>query len=218
MEISEIEANKTSKSTVFFIICAILVLIDQITKLIIHGFALGSIQFPGLEYGSQIPVMGDFLQITYIENPGMAFGIHFQGLGKFFLSLFSIIASALIGWYLYKIKKANIFVKFAVTLVLAGAIGNLIDRVFYGIVFGYAPLFYGRVVDFIQVDIPDINIGNLNWSHWPIFNVADSCVTVGIVLLLIFYNKIPPFAEAFSKAKPIETNQDIEATEKENKE
>lgn len=217
MENIEIEANTKQSTTLYFIICLILVLIDQVSKLIIHGFSFAGINFPGLEYGAQIPIIGTFLHITYIENPGMAFGIHFEGIGKLFLSIFSIIASVLIGWYLAKIRNAHIMIKIAVMLILAGAVGNLIDRVFYGVIFGYAPLFYGRVVDFIQVDIPDIRIGNLNWSHWPIFNVADSCVTVGIILLLLSYNKIPSFSQVFSKTQSTEISQDINTVEEEEK-
>jgi len=210
MESIETETQKKHNTTLYFIICLIIVFIDQLSKLIIHGFSFGGIHFPGIEYGAQIPVIGTFLQITYIENPGMAFGIHFESIGKLFLSIFSIIASILIGWYLSKIKNANVMIKIAIMLILAGAIGNLIDRVFYGVIFGYAPLFYGRVVDFIQVDIPDIHIGNLNWTSWPIFNVADSCVTVGIILLLLFYNKIPPFSQVFSKRQPDEILVDLD--------
>ncbi|HOV92864.1 MAG TPA: signal peptidase II [Candidatus Kapabacteria bacterium] len=217
MEIIETEAQKKQSTTLYFIICLIIVFIDQLTKLIIHGFTFAGIHFPGIEYGSQIPVIGTFLQITYIENPGMAFGIHFQGTGKLFLSIFSIIASVLIGWYLSKIKDAHLMIKIAVTLILAGAVGNLIDRVFYGVIFGYAPLFYGRVIDFIQVDIPDIHIGNLNWASWPIFNVADSCVTVGIIILLLFYNKIPSFSQVFAKPQTTEISQDIINVEEEEK-
>lgn len=217
MELINTETQNKYNTTLYFVICLGLVLLDQITKLIIHGFSYAGINFPGIEYGAQISVIGNFLQITYIENPGMAFGIHFDGLGKLFLSIFSIIASVLIGWYLAKIKDAHIMIKLAVMLILAGAVGNLIDRVFYGVIFGYAPLFYGRVVDFIQVDIPDIQIGDLNWSYWPIFNVADSCVTVGIVILLLFYNKIPSFSQVFSKPQTTEISQDIENVEEEEK-
>lgn len=167
-----------------------MVIIDQLTKVAVKGFSLWGFEHQGLFYGESIPVLGTFLQFTFVENPGMAFGISF-GPFKIFLSLFSVFASIALAWYLYKIKNYDLFVRIGIALILAGAVGNLIDRVFYGVIFGGSPLFYGLVVDFIQVDIPDINIGNINYSHWPVFNIADSCVSVGVVLLLIFNKRIP---------------------------
>lgn len=94
-------------------------------------------------------------------------------------------------WYLRQIASGHWAPRLAVTLILAGAVGNLIDRALYGVIFGDAPLFYGRVVDFIQVDIPDITwLGDVH-THFPVFNVADSCVTVGVILLLLTGNKLP---------------------------
>jgi signal peptidase II len=76
-------------------------------------------------------------------------------------------------------------------LILAGAFGNFIDRMFYGVIYGNSPLFYGLVVDFIQVDIPDITFNSITYTHWPVFNIADSCVSIGMVFLL-FFNKFIP--------------------------
>jgi signal peptidase II len=72
-------------------------------------------------------------------------------------------------------------------MILGGAVGNLIDRVFYGVLFDYAPLFHGRVVDFFDVDFFDISIFGYHMSRWAVFNVADACVTVGVILLLLFH-------------------------------
>ncbi len=178
---------------IFFIISILLLILDQVIKQLIKNH-FGVVHL-GNEFlmanHNNIKILGNFLQFTYVENEGMAFGISF-GAGKILLSLFSIIASTLIAMYLYKIAGYSNHIKFAVALILAGAVGNLIDRVFYGIIFDYAPLFYGRVIDFIQVDIPDINFGFINYTYFPIFNIADSCVTVGVLLLLIFHKKIPP--------------------------
>ncbi|MFN3305947.1 MAG: signal peptidase II, partial [Candidatus Kapaibacteriota bacterium] len=133
-------------------------------------------------------------KFVYVENAGMAFGIQF-GEFKIFLSIFSIIASILIGILINRISNAPFVIQLAFGLIFSGAVGNLIDRVFYGVIFNYAPLFYGRVIDFIQIDIPDIRIGNVvNYTHWPVFNVADSCVSIGVVLLLIFNKYIPSFS------------------------
>lgn len=188
-----------NNSKIFFIASACLVLLDQATKLAIKGFDFLGFSHEGLHYGEVIPIIGSIIQLTYIENAGMAFGISF-GWGKIFLSIFSLIASGLIAYYLYKIGSlANNFVKLALALVLAGAFGNSIDRCFYGIFYGTAPLFYGRVVDFILVDIPDIHIDflNIHYSYFPVFNVADSCVTCGIILLIFFHNSLPELKNIF---------------------
>jgi signal peptidase II len=72
-------------------------------------------------------------------------------------------------------------------MILGGAVGNLIDRLFYGLLFGYAPLFHGRVVDFFDVDFFDVTIFGYHMSRWAVFNVADACVTIGVILLLLFH-------------------------------
>jgi signal peptidase II len=163
----------------YFIILALLV-IDQLTKY----------NFSKLGYGESIPVIGTFLQFTHVENPGMAFGIQF-GWAKIFLSLFSIIASAFLIIYLAKIKTAKLWVKIGIAFVAAGAMGNGIDRVFYGILFDYGPLFYGKVIDWVQVDIPDIDFLFIRWSYFPIFNVADSSITIGACILILMYKHLP---------------------------
>ena len=189
-----------NNSKVFFIIALLLVILDQCTKLAVKGFSFCGIEHTGLYYGEVIPIIGDVLQLTYIENEGMAFGISF-GLGKIFLSLFSLIASGALAYYLHSLCKVskNNLIKLAIALILAGAFGNAIDRNFYGVLFGESPLFYGRVVDFILVDIPDINLFGKHYSHFPVFNVADSCVTCGVILLVILHNKLPEWNEVFPK-------------------
>jgi len=180
----------------FFLIAGLLIILDQVTKFAVKGFPFWGIDYHGMPFGQSIPVIGTFLQFTFVENEGMAFGISF-GAGKIFLSLFSVIASTALAYYLYKIKEFNTGVRLGIMLIFVGAVGNLIDRVFYGLIFSYAPLFYGRVVDFVIVDIPDINIFNLHYTHFPVFNVADSCVTCGVITLLIFYKKIPALKDVF---------------------
>lgn len=191
--------NKINKNTIYlFLAAAFLILLDQAAKLLVKGFVFGGISLNGMGIGESISVIGDFLQITYVENSGMALGITF-GTGKIFLSIFSIIASIGLAYYLYKLEGFSMWVRIGVMLIFAGAFGNLIDRVFYGVFFNESPLFYGRVVDFIQVDIPDINFWNIHYTHFPVFNVADSCVSVGVVLLLIVHKKIPTFNDVFKK-------------------
>ena len=183
--------TKERKYTVYMLITAfVLILIDQVTKLTAMGIPIIGIHTSGVKPGEYISVIGDFLQFTYVENAGMAFGITF-GIWKIFLSLFSIIASVGLVWLLFKIENYSKWVRLAFTVILAGATGNLIDRVFYGVIFGTGSLFYGNVVDFIIIDIPDINIFNLHYTHWPVFNIADACVTIGVFLLLINYKRIP---------------------------
>ncbi|MFA6570641.1 MAG: signal peptidase II [Bacteroidota bacterium] len=193
-------SEKKSKTYLFFILAITLIIADQITKLSVKGFDIFGLHHQGMGLGESISVIGTFLQWTYVENSGMAFGITF-GAGKIFLSLFSIIAGTALGYYLCKLDKFSVWVRLGVALIFAGALGNLIDRVFYGVIFNEGPLFYGRVVDFIQFDIPDINLGFIYYTHFPVFNIADSCVTCGVALLLLFHKRIPTFDEVFRKDK-----------------
>ena len=139
--------------------------------------------------GQKIPVIGNFFRITFIENPGMAFGFD-PGLNyKLWISIFSLAASIALLIYLYIIRNQKFSLRLAIAFILGGAIGNLIDRMFYGVIYGYAPLFYGRVVDFLDFDFFNINIFGRHFERWPIFNIADSAVTIGVIILLFFYKK-----------------------------
>ncbi|HMN50367.1 MAG TPA: signal peptidase II [Ignavibacteriaceae bacterium] len=162
------------------------VLTDVITKLLVKGIQLPfeGIRLSGMPYGSSIPLLGDFLKLTFVENPGMAFGIRVSN--KEYLALFTIIATLGLLFYLYKIRKESFWLRMPMSLILAGAIGNLTNRVFFGALFGYAPLLQGNVVDFIDVDFFDLQIFGYYLNRWPIFNLADVFVTVGVVLLLAF--------------------------------
>ena len=111
------------------------------------------------------PVIQDIFHFTYVTNDGMAFGLSFPG-GKHILLVMTILLTGFIVGFLWKEKDGHPLVKYGLALILSGAIGNLIDR-----------LFYGKVVDFL-----DVMVGNF---HWYIFNVADSAVTIGMVLFII---------------------------------
>ena len=163
-----------------------------------------------LVYGEQIKIF-DWFFILFTENNGMAFGLEFGGeIGKYLLSIFRIVAIFALFFYLYYLvnKKVSSGVLFSISLVLAGAIGNMIDSAFYGIIFdhsygqfssflngGYSSFLQGRVVDMFY--FPIINCYLPNWipyfggDHFiffrPIFNVADSCITIGVLNLLIFH-------------------------------
>ena len=111
------------------------------------------------------PVIQDFLHFTYLTNDGMAFGLSFPG-GKHVLLIMTILLTGFIVGFLWKEKNGHPLIKYGLALILSGAIGNLIDR-----------LLYGKVVDFL-----DLMIGNF---HWYIFNIADSSVTIGMILFII---------------------------------
>ncbi len=172
------------------LLSAVIVLADQFTKLLVKGANIPwlGIAWPGLPYGTSRPLLGDFVRLTYIENPGMAFGIDVGG--KPWFALFSFIASAAIIWYLYRVRHERLGFRVALAMILGGAVGNLIDRVFYGVAFDTAPLLYGRVVDFIDVDFFNIDIWGYHFSRWPVFNIADACVTIGVLLLLVYHRTV----------------------------
>ena len=111
------------------------------------------------------PVIQDLLHFTYVTNDGMAFGLSFPG-GKYVLLIMTILLTGFIVGFLWKEKNGHPLIKYGLALILSGAIGNLIDR-----------LLYGKVVDFL-----DLMIGNF---HWYIFNIADSSVTIGMILFII---------------------------------
>jgi len=167
-----------------------LVIIDQVSKLFIKGLNIPflGISHKGMDYGSSINIIGNFFRLTYIENPGMAFGIELGG--KLFLSLFTIFATILIIYFIYKNRNQSLYLRISLAFILGGAIGNMIDRTFYGIAYGYAPLFYGKVVDFFHFDIPDFRIFSKTVYTWPIFNFADIWVSLGFLLIVIGYKWI----------------------------
>ena len=151
----------------------------------------------------------DWFQILFVENPGMAFGWELGS--KMFLTIFRIVVSAAVIWYLIKLMKDSykLGYQLVVTLILAGALGNIIDCVSYGVIFsestfyqtaelmpaagGYATWFMGKVVDMFYFPLftfPDwmpLLGGEIFFS--PIFNLADSYITVAIFMLIIFYHK-----------------------------
>lgn len=164
---------------------------DQLTKFYIKGIEIPFLHFSwqGMYPGQSIPVIGDFFKITFIENPGMAFGFNPGSDFKLWISIFSIIASVGLFIYLYSSKNSSLSLRIALALILGGAIGNLIDRAFYGLIYDYAPVFYGKVVDFLDFDFFNFTIFGRNYDRWPIFNIADASVTVGVLILILFYKR-----------------------------
>lgn len=182
----------------------LIVIADQVTKLLVRGVhipALG-ISWEGIPYGTSVPVLGDFFRLTYIENSGMAFGIDVGG--KIFFSLFSLVASIAIIAYLHRVRTAPLGFRLSLALILGGALGNLIDRMFYGIAFGYGPLFAGRVVDFIDLDFFDLNFLGYHLTRFWVFNIADASVTLGVIMLLLFHRVVVPAEETRPPSPPLD--------------
>ena len=185
------------------IVIFIILLIDQIVKFWIKlNFTLGEELF----------LTGDWCRLHFIENEGMAFGMSFgEEIGKLILTLFRVVAATLIFFYLRKlvIKKENKLVIYAFTLIFAGAVGNIIDSLFYGLLFsestffttaqlfpeagGYAPFCLGKVVDMFYFPLIDTTLPQwipfVGGNHFEffnaIFNVADIAITVGVGLLVV---------------------------------
>ena len=169
----------------------VVVIIDQVTKLFVKGFSVPflGINYDGMYLGQMIPVIGDFFRFTFVENPGMAFGYDPGSSFKLIISLFSLVASIGLVFYLFAIRSKSLSLRIAIALILGGAIGNLIDRTFYGVIFDYAPLFYGKVVDFFDFDFFNFTLFGRSYDRWPVFNIADAAVTIGVLILLLFYKK-----------------------------
>lgn len=156
-----------------------LVVIDQVIKVLVKT---------NMELGEQIYLIGDWCRLCFVENKGMAFGMSFGGnLGKILLSIFRIVLSGLLIWWISKLAKKPETPKgvlVGLTLITAGAIGNVIDCLFYGLIWDYAPFMFGKVVDMFY--FPLITKGEQVIFFSPVFNFADSCVTCGAFYLLLF--------------------------------
>lgn len=136
-------------------VSAILVLADQVSKAIVVRT---------MSLYESVPVIENFFHFTYITNDGMAFGIDFP-FGYFIFSLVSALLTIFLFWYLWSVRNDSLLIRLGLAMIIAGAVGNLIDR-----------LMLGEVIDFL-----DFMVGNF---HWYVFNLADSYVTVGMVLIL----------------------------------
>ena len=127
--------------------------------------------------------------IAFVENNGMAFGI--EWFSKLLLTLFRIVAVGVIGWYIHlMIHKQQVRTGYLATIamVMAGALGNIIDCVFYGKIWGYADWFHGRVVDMLYFPLIRNAAGECLFFR-PVFNIADSFITVAVFLIILFYRK-----------------------------
>jgi signal peptidase II len=195
----------TRKKSVLLIL--LILVIDQTLKIWIKTH---------MEIGQEIHLFGNWGMLHFIENNGMAFGMEMGGSpGKLILSIFRVVAIFGIGWFLSSLinKKANIGLILAVSAILAGAIGNIIDSAFYGMIFsesynqvavflphggGYSSFLHGRVVDMFYFPVI-----NTHWPHWspfkpgdslvffrPVFNVSDSSITCGVIAIILFQKRM----------------------------
>jgi len=195
------------KKYLSYIAISILVIaIDQIVKMLVHfNMELGM--------AGQIKVIGDWFKLHYTLNPGMAFGLELgSSYGKLVLTLFRLFAMVGISLYLYYLVKKNVHpgLLTSIALILGGAVGNVVDSIFYGVLLGNAPSsastpwFHGKVIDMFYVDLWEGYIpswipifGGDYVSLWPIFNVADSSIFIGVAIILIFQKKF--FADSSHK-------------------
>lgn len=188
------------RSVVILLLILLAIVIDQIIKIVVKT---------NMQLGESIPVFGDWFKILFVENDGMAFGWEF--LNKIFLTSFRIVAVAFLGYFLYKLLKNRKYpfgFVLCVAMILAGALGNIIDCLFYGEIFtssygrvaefvswgeGYGTFMQGKVVDMFYLPL-------FTWPEWipfvgggiffaPVFNFADACISCSVVALLLFYRK-----------------------------
>lgn len=161
------------------LVIVLMVLLDQCVKVYIKThFALG-----------EAHEITSWFWICYVENPGMAFGI--EWFDKLALTLFRLVAVGALGWYIHRlIHTAGTKLGYLLTiaLVIAGALGNIIDCVFYGPIFGDAPWFYGKVVDMLYFPLITNAEGECLFFQ-PVFNIADSCITCAVIAVLIWFRK-----------------------------
>lgn len=190
---------------VFALICSIL-FIDQVIKIYIktHYFL-----------GEEVHVLGHWFILHFTENNGMAYGIEFGGnFGKLFLSVFRIVFVAGIGWYLTKLvkEKEDKTYIISIALIFAGAVGNIIDSVFYGVIFsdsnyeiarfmpvegGYSGFLHGKVVDMFYFPVIEGHFpawfpiwGTEEFIFFrPVFNFADASITTGVALIIVFQKR-----------------------------
>ena len=197
---------RLSTGAKLIILGVLLVVIDQVIKILVKT---------NMSLGESFCVIGQWFRITFVENEGMAFGFRFGGkVGKLLLTIFRLGLFGVLCWWIRKLTRSAetpMGVLVGLTLITAGAFGNIVDSVCYGQIFSesapgvvatfggepYAPLFFGRVVDMFY--FPLIDTVWPSWMPWvggqpfrffePVFNFADSCVTVGAFYLILFQYK-----------------------------
>lgn len=209
------------RALIITLMALLLIIADQILKIWIKTH---------LYLGEEIPVFGQWFKLHFIENEGMAFGMAFGGMwGKFLLTTFRVCAAALIAYLVVIMlrQKTGWGMLTCSTLIFAGAVGNIIDCIFYGRIFsesiyygslstlfpqggGYAPWLQGRVVDMLQFDLFTIQFpqwfpiwGGDYFNFFPaVFNMADAYITIGLLVMIIFFYKpLAAFVNSLDKKK-----------------
>lgn len=185
------------KITRYFLLALAVIIIDQTSKMLVYH---------NMYLHQEINVIGDWFRLHYLLNPGMAFGLKWENeFGKFALTLFRIGAMIGIGYYLLKMAKRGAHAGFlwCMALILGGAVGNVIDSTFYGVLLNNqlpdspTPWFHGQVIDMLFFPLFEFY-----WPDWvpyaggdyflffsPVFNIADSSIFVGVVIILIMQKK-----------------------------
>lgn len=180
------------KYLISFLLLAFVLLLDQWFKLYIkNNFYLGE----------EKSIFGDWFKLHFTENYGMAFGFEFGGkTGKYLLTFFRIIFVGLLGYYVKTLldKNTREWYIYGWILIIGGALGNIIDSVFYGVYFGYDGWFHGRVVDMLYFPLIRTTIPT-SWPFWageefeffrPVFNIADASISIGFVIILLLQNAV----------------------------
>jgi signal peptidase II len=181
----------------YYIIGLFIVLVDQISKLMVHL---------NMQLGEEVKVLGDWFKLHYVLNPGIAFGIEFEfSYGKLLLTIFRILAVLLIAYYIYYLSQRNVHrtLLLSLALILAGATGNVIDSVFYGVILDNAPLdaispwFHGQVIDMLYFPLFHGTFpewmpiwGNQSFQFFrPVFNLADASIFMGVTFILVLQKR-----------------------------
>jgi signal peptidase II len=190
-------------------VSVIIVFCDQLAKLAVLKTMVRS---------RSVPILGDWLKLTYTENPGMAFGVEFGPPAM--ISVLSIVATFVIIGYFYSVRGGYRPYRLSLALVLGGAIGNIVDRVLYGKVFYDLPYFQGRVVDYFHLDIwrgflPDWIplFGGKAVALFPIGNIADIAIIAGVVGIIWFQKRFHD-QETTPRGDAMQTATPGDATEK----
>ncbi len=211
--------NQPASASKYYLLALLVILIDQVSKWAVHTYMQ-----PGMS--GEIPLLGDWFKLHYTLNPGMAFGVELPApYGKVILTSFRLLAMFGITYYIYKLwqKKAPQGLIWCVALILGGAIGNLIDSIFYGVIYNNAPFeaptpwFHGQVIDMIYLDLYEgflpmswPLVGGSHLSLWPIFNIADSSIFIGVALILLNQSRF--FQHEDAPATTETPRRNVEAT------